>query len=159
MGETVKILQLAELRNLEFDTVFLGDFVEGRFPVNYRPDPLLPTAPYRTEEAQNYDNRFLFYRVLKSFRKLLYLTVPQHEGESTLIASPFIADLEKITNIETVKIENPTQITASGFLSTYGNHVWSTDTPDDTEFPSALTDRRYQIEHVVQVEKSREKTH
>ncbi len=159
VGETIKILQLAELRNLEFDTVFLGDFVEGRFPVNYRPDPLLPTAPYRTEEAQRYDNRFLFYRVLKSFRKLLYLTVPQHEGESTLIASPFIADLEKIINIERLKIENPTQITASGFLSTYGNHVWSTDTPDDTEFPSALADRRYQIEHVVQVEKSREKTH
>ena len=157
--ETVKILQLDELRSLEFDIVFLGDFVEGRFPVNYRPDPLLPTTHYRTEEEQHYDNRFLFYRVLKSFRKSLYLTVPQREGESTLIASPFIAALEKITDIEEIKIEDPARITPLGFLSAYGNYLWSTDTVDDKEFPSDLADRRSQIEHVVQVEKSREQTH
>ena len=51
-AEVVRIAQLAELRSLEFDVVFLGDFVEGRFPANYQPDPLLPEIPYRDEEEQ-----------------------------------------------------------------------------------------------------------
>ena len=50
-GETVKIVRLDELRSMEFDTVFLGDFVESRFPANYRPDPILPEVPYRDEEG------------------------------------------------------------------------------------------------------------
>ena len=97
-GETVRIVQLGELRSLEFDTVFLGDFVEGRFPENYRPDPLLPETPYRTEDEQLHDNRFMFYRVLKSFRKRLYLLVPKRERESELIPSPFLTQLKKVTN-------------------------------------------------------------
>ena len=92
---------------MEFDTVFLGDFVESRFPGNYRPDPLLPEVPYRDEEELLRDNRFLFYRVLKSFRERLYLLIPKREGEADLIPSPFLRQLKAITNVEEIEPANP----------------------------------------------------
>lgn len=166
--ETVKIFSLSELRSLtysnelrslEFDTVFLGDFVEGRFPENYRPDPLLPENPYRNEEEQLYDSRFIFYRLLKSFRERLYLLVPQREREAELIPSPFLGQLKAITSVETTEVVNPERGSVPGFLSTYGNHVWTTETPFDGTFPVNLMNMRSLIKHVVKVEKSREKTH
>ena len=157
--ETVKIVSLGELRSMEFDTVFLGDFVESRFPANYRPDPILPEVPYRDEEEQLCDNRFLFYRVLKSFRKQLYLLVPQREREAELIPSPFLGQLMAIADVETIKVANPERGSIPGFLSTYGNHVWTADTPSDQEFPCKITNMRPLIDHVIAVEKSREETH
>ena len=157
--ETVKIVSLGELRSMEFNTVFLGDFVESRFPANYRPDPLLPEVPYRDEEELLRDNRFLFYRVLKSFRERLYLLVPQRERESELIPSPFLGQLKAITHVETVEVENPQRGSVPGFLSTYGNHVWTTPTPSDREFPAEIANMRPLIDHVIAVEKSREETH
>ncbi|MDE0314439.1 MAG: PD-(D/E)XK nuclease family protein [Candidatus Poribacteria bacterium] len=158
-SETVKIVTLGELRSLEFDTVFLGDFVEGGFPPAYRPDPLFPESPYRTEEEQLHDNRFLFYRVLKSFRERLYLLVPKREGESELIPSIFQTQLEAIACIGEEAFANFTCKSISGFLSAYGNYVWTTDSSADTEFPSEISDMRPLIDHVVSVEKSREQTH
>ena len=158
-SETVKIVTLGELRSLEFDTVFLGDFVEGGFPPTYRPDPLFPENPYRTEEEQLHDNRFLFYRVLKSFRERLYLLVPKREGESELIPSIFQTQLEAIVDIGTKDIANSSRRSVPGFLSAYGNHVWTTGSSTDTEFPSEISDMRPLIDHVVSVEKSREQTH
>jgi len=158
-SETVKIVTLGELRSLEFDTVFLGDFVEGGFPPTYRPDPLFPENPYRTEEEQLHDNRFLFYRVLKSFRERLYLLVPKREGESELIPSIFQTQLQAIVDIGTKDIANSSLRSVPGFLSAYGNHVWTTGSSTDTEFPSEISDMRPLIDHVVSIEKSREQTH
>lgn len=159
-GETVKIIaQLSDLRSLEFNTVFLCDFVEGKFPENYRPDPLLPDHPYRNEEEHLYNNRFMFYGVLKSFRKRLYILVPQREREAELIPSPFLGQLKAIADIETTEVANPEQGSIPGFLSTYGEHVWESDTPSDREFPREIINMRSLIDHVVSVEKSREKTH
>ncbi|RKU32630.1 hypothetical protein C6499_02835 [Candidatus Poribacteria bacterium] len=166
--ETVKIFSLSELtsltysnelRKLEFDTVFLGNFVEGNFPENYRPDPLLPETPYRNDEEQLHDNRFIFYRVLKSFRERLYLLVPQREREAKLIPSPFLGQLKAIADVETIKVENPERGSVPGFLSTYGNHVWTVSTPSNQKFPDNLVDMRPLIDHVIAVEKSREETH
>ena len=158
-GEAVKIVQLGDLRSMEFDTVFLGDFVESRFPETYRPDPLLPEVPYRDEEELLRDNRFLFYRVLKSFRERLYLLVPKREGEADLIPSPFLRHLTAVADVETIEPINPAQDSVPGFLSTYGNHVWTAETPSDKPFPDNLTSMRPLIDHVITVEKSREKTH
>ena len=158
-GETVKIVSLGELRSMEFDTVFLGDFVESRFPANYRPDPILPEVPYRDEKEQLCDNRFLFYRVLKSFRKRLYLLVPQREREAELIPSPFLGQLKAIADVETIKVANPERGSIPGFLSTYGNHVWMTPTTTNGEFPPEIANMRPLIDHVVAIEKSREETH
>lgn len=158
-GETVKIVQLGELRSLEYDIVFLGDFVEGKFPENYRPDPLIPENPYRSEDEQLHDDRFMFYRVLKSFRKKLYLLSPKREGESDLIASPFLGQLKAIADVEEIKITNPVQGSVTGFLSTYGNHVWTAPTPSNEVFPAEISEMRPLIDHVIKVEKSRENTH
>ena len=166
--ETVKIFPLSdlaslaynnELRSLEFDTVFLGDFVEGRFPTNYRPDPLLPENPYRTEEEQLHDDRFMFYRVLKSFRERLYLLIPKREREAELIPSPFLDQLKAIATVEEMVVPNPSQGSVTGFLSKYGDHVWTTPTPSNETFPAEISEMRPLINHIVEVEKSREKTH
>ena len=158
-GEAVKIVPLSELSSMAFDTVFLGDFVESRFPANYRPDPLLPEVPYRDEEELLRDHRFLFYRVLKSFREQLYLLVPEREGEADLIPSPFLRHLRAVADVEKIAPLNPAQDSVPGFLSTYGNHVWTAETPSDKPFPDNLTHMRPLIDHVITVEKSREKTH
>lgn len=159
-GETVRIVQLSELRSQEFDTVFLGDFVDDSFPGNYRPDPLLPEIPYRTEDEQLHDNRFMFYRVLKSFRNKLYLLVPQREREAELIPSPFLEQLKAVANVnEKEKTTDSRQGSITGFLSTYGKHVWTAETPSDGKFPDGLAHTRSLIKHVVKVEKSREETH
>ena len=158
-GEAVRIVQLSDLRSQEFDIVFLGDFVEGSFPENYRPDPLLPNHPYRTEEEQLYNNRFMFYGALKSFQKQLYLLVPQREREAELIPSPFLEQLKAVADVEEMKVDDPTQGSVSGFLNTYGNHVWTADTPANTAFPNKLANMRPLINHVIGVEKSREETH
>ena len=158
-AETVKIATLGELRSLEYRIVFLGDFVDGGFPPHYRPDPLLPDTPYRTEDELLHDNRFLFYRVLKSFCERLYLLVPQREKVSELIPSLFLTQLKAIANIGTEEITNPTERSVPGFLSAYGKHVWKVDEPSDVEFPSEVADMQHLINHVVKVEKSREETH
>lgn len=157
-AETVKIAKLGELRSYEYKIVFLGDFVDGGFPPHYRPDPLLPDNPYRTEEELLHDNRFLFYRVLKSFRKRLYLLVPKRENVTELIPSLFLTQLEVIANIGTEEIANPTERSIPGFLSTYGEYVAKVDEPSDVEFPADAEDMKQLIEHVVKVEKSREET-
>ena len=157
--ETVRIVQLGELRNLEFEIVFLGNFVEGSFPEDYRPDPLLPEIPYRDEDEQIHDNRFMLYRVLKSFRKRLYLLVPKREREADLIPSPFLAQLRKVTNVGAINIRKPSRGSIPGFLSTFGNHVWTTPTGSNGVFPSEIENMRPLIAHVVAVEKSREATH
>ena len=159
-GETVRIVQLSELRSQEFDIVFLGDFVEGSFPENYRPDPLLPESPYRTEEEQLHDNRFMFYRVLKSFRNRLYLLIPKRERESDLIPSPFLEQLKAVTDVEEIEdIVDSTQGSISGFLSKYSDHVWTVGASADGKFPDEFTNMRPLIDHVIEVEKSREETH
>lgn len=155
-SETVKVVTLGELRSLEFDTVFLGDFVEGGFPPTYRPDPLFPENPYRTEEEQLHDNRFLFYRVLKSFRERLYLLVPKREGESELIPSIFQTQLEAVACIGEEAVANLTCKSIPGFLSAYGNYVWAADNLSDREFPAEIASVRPLIKHAVSVEKSRE---
>ena len=157
--ETVKVTQLSELRSLEFNTVFLCDFVEGGFPANYRPDPLLPDHPYRTEEEQLYNNRLMFYGVLKSFRERLYLLTPQREGEANLIPSPFLSQLKAIATVEEMEVPTPSRGSVTGFLSRYGDHVWTSPEPSTKEFPAEIADMRPLINHVVKVEKSREKTH
>lgn len=158
-AETVRIVQLGEIRSLEFDVVFLGDFVDGRFPVNYQPDPLLPEIPYRNEEEQLHDSRFMFYRVLKSFRERLYLLVPQREREAELIPSLFLGQLKAIATVEEMKVPKPSQGSVTGFLSGYGDHAWTTSTPSKEEFPAEIAEMRPVINHVVKVEKSREKAH
>ncbi|RKU17760.1 hypothetical protein C6500_14215 [Candidatus Poribacteria bacterium] len=157
--ETVKITRLSELRSLEFNTVFLCDFVEGSFPENYRTDPLLPNHPYRTEEEQLYNNRFMFYGVLKSFRERLYLLTPKREREAELIPSPFLGQLKAIATVEEMEVLNPLQGSVTGFLSRYGDHVWTTPTSSNEEFPPEIAEMRPLINHVVNVEKSREETH
>ena len=170
--DSVTILPPAQLRSLDFDTVFLGDFVDGSFPANFRPDALLPEGLYPDESEQLRDNRFLFYKVLKSFRKRLYLVVPKREGESDLLPSPFLANLEAVATIDSCEIQNPARVSPAGFLSAYGNYLWEMDTPSENGFPAPykentpakqgqipLADMQPLIKHVILVEKSRETTH
>ncbi len=158
-GDTVKIVTLGELRSLAYDTVFLGDFVDGGFPQNYSPDPILPDNPYRTEEEQLHDNRFLFYRVLKSFRERLYFLIPQRENVSELIPSLFLTQLRTIACIGEKEVINASLGSIPGFLSGYGNHVWTAEKPSEGAFPPQIEGMRSLIDHVVSVEKSREETH
>lgn len=156
--ETVKIIPLSEIRSSEFNYVFLGDFVDGGFPVQYRMDPLLPENPYRTEDEHLYDSRFLFYRILKAFGKKLYLLSPVRDRDTELIPSIFMAQLEEICQIGSEEIIDVGQHSMTSFLSNYGDYMWCADEPVDESFPSKLEELKPIINHVVQVEKYREDT-
>ena len=134
----------------------MGDFVDGGFPVQYRTDPLLPETPYRTENEHLYDSRFLFYRILKSFGKKLYLLSPLRDRDTELIPSIFIEQLEEICQTGSEEITDIGQNSITGYLSSYGDYVWNTDDPVNEQFPTNLENLRSIIDHVVQVEKNRE---
>lgn len=154
-GGGVRILRLSQLRSLEFDTVILGDFVDGRFPTNYRPDALLPETHVRSESEQLCEQRFLFYVALKAFRNRLYLVSPQNENEAELVPSPFLAQLAQVADIGAEKVENTGEFSHARFLQKYGQYVWATETPETQPRDAAMS----LVNHVTRVEKSREETH
>lgn len=151
----VRILSLSQLRSLEFDTVILGDLVDGRFPTNYRPDALLPETHVRSESEQLCEQRFLFYVALKAFRNRLYLVSPQTENEAELVPSPFLAQLAQVADIGLEKVENTGEFSHARFLQKYGQYVWATETPETEPRDAAMS----LVNHVTRVEKSREETH
>lgn len=151
----VRILSLSQLQSLEFDTVILGDFVDGRFPTNYRPDALLPETHVRSESEQLCEQRFLFYMALKAFRNRLYLVSPQTENEADQVPSPFLAQLEQVADIGAAEVENTGEFSHARFLQKYGQYVWATETPETEPRDAAMS----LVNHVTRVEKSREETH
>lgn len=158
-GESVKIVPLGELRSSEYKIVFLGDLIDGVFPQIYRPDPIVPDSPHRDEDEQLYDNRFLFYRGLKSFCQRLYILSPKRERDAELIPSIFLTQLEAIAEIGCMEITEHEKSSITGFLGGYGNHVWSNESPSEGKFPDKYENMRSLINHVVSVEKSREESH
>ena len=155
----VHILSLSELRSLDFDTVILGDFTDGRFPTSHRPDALLPETHVRSESDRQCEQRFLFYTALKAFRNRLYLISPERENESALIPSPFLAQLERVAKIGEEDVETTGEFSHVSFLRKYGQYVWATEAPE-TDFGDARWPRTLPlVNHVALVEKSREETH
>lgn len=151
--------QLSQLQSLDFDTVILGDFTDGRFPTSYRPDALLPETHVRSESDEQCAQRFLFYRALKAFRERLYLISPARENESDLIPSPFLAQLEQVAKIGTEEVETTGEFSHVSFLRKYGQYVWETEAPA-ADFRDARWARTMPlVSHVALVEKSREETH
>ena len=155
----LSLSQLSQLQSLDFDTVILGDFTDGRFPTSYRPDALLPETHVRSESDEQCAQRFLFYRALNAFRERLYLISPERENESDLIPSPFLAQLEQVAKIGTEEVEITGEFSHVSFLRKYGQYVWKTEAPA-TEFRNARWARTMPLlNHVALVEKSREETH
>lgn len=155
----VRILSLSQLQSLDFDTVVFGDFVDGSFPANYRPDALLPDTHSPSESDYLCRQRFLFYMALKAFRERLYLISPARENESDLIPSPFLAQLEQVAKIDTEEVEITGEFSHVSFLRKYGQYVWETEAPA-TDFRDARWARTMPlVSHVALVEKSREETH
>ncbi len=161
----VHILRLSQLRSLEFDTVIVGDFIDGKFPEHFHPKTLLPQPYARNKTEMLSQSRFLFYTMLKSFQKRLYLMCPKHGNETLLLPSPFLAELERIAKIDTEKVENTGQFSQSRFLRKYGQYVWDCAESEAgyrsevTEMSQTLQERCSLVAHVATVEKSREKTH
>ncbi|MCG9129272.1 PD-(D/E)XK nuclease family protein [Candidatus Poribacteria bacterium] len=156
--QSVNILPVSELRSLEYKLVILGDFVDGGFPQNYNVDPLLSETPYHTRDEQIYDNRFLFYRLLKSYSEHLYLFIPKTDQEAELIPSLFLSYLQEIADFGEINIENPAERSVYGFLTSYGKSVFDIESSNNYDFPHSHTDLGTLIDHVARVEKSREKT-
>ena len=155
----VRILNLSQIQSLDFDTVILGDFTDGRFPISYRPDALLPETHVRSQSDQECEQRFLFYMTLKAFRERLYLISPQRENQSDLGPSPFLAQLKQVAKIGTEEVETTGEFSHVSFLRKYGQYVWETEAPE-TDFVDARWPRTMPlVNHVARVEKSREETH
>jgi len=104
--DAVQILTAHGAKGLEFDTVFVVNLVEGRFPVMKRADPLkvpeeltkeiLGEGDFRIEEE-----RRLFYVALTRAKRKLYLTyAPRYEGNKEWKKSQFLEEIGESGLIE-----------------------------------------------------------
>lgn len=83
--DTISLMTVHAAKGLEFDTVFLGSMIAGRFPVRNRKDPILmpvelikETLPEGNEHIQ--EERRLFYVALTRAKNNLFCTYAKDVG-------------------------------------------------------------------------------
>jgi len=172
------ILPLVQTKELDFDILILGGLVDGEFPDAFRPDAFQPPRRSRTESDRLRENRFLFYQALKCYRKHLYLTVPQCDGDVELVQSSFIDELRRVAEIDEGSGDSSAVLfSEESFLKHYGKCAWEQveEKQEDWKIgrleetlllatpssilPASLLPSLRLIAHNVRVEKSRTVTH
>lgn len=141
----VQVMPRLEIQSVEPDFLFVGGLVEGDFPRKFSHDIFLNDEErallgLNASEDLLGQDRFLFFQLLSSKAKKIFLSYPQFQGESIKVPSGFLSNLEKISNIETMAppviekyfsrykiIENVSRKIHSGLNEIDINHfaIWS----------------------------------
>ena len=161
-GEGVRVLPLMQIKDLSFDTVILGGLVDSEFPAVFHSNTFLPSQQRGTELDQLREDRFLFYQALIRYRKRLYLLSPQYDGDTELVPSVFINELQHVADINTFAADDGTLFSTESFFKNYGAHSWENSEAErsaDPVFPATISPRLDLIRHNVRVERSRTTTH
>jgi len=105
-ADTVKVLTVHAAKGLEFDTVFVVDLVQNRFPsINRRdsfeiPNELLTTA-FDQDSTHLHEERRLFYVACTRARKHLFLTASNfYDGKKRWKPSIFLDEAKKTDHAE-----------------------------------------------------------
>jgi len=96
----VQIMPRLEILAVECPVLFLGGLVEGTFPRAHVSDiffndPVREQLGLTASEELLDQDRFLFYQLIQSPRRALYLSYPAYSGESALVPSNFIDELKR----------------------------------------------------------------
>ncbi|MCK5033411.1 MAG: hypothetical protein KAS18_07245, partial [Calditrichia bacterium] len=106
----VQIMPRLEIQSVEPEYLFMGGLVEGNFPRKFSRDIFFNDEErailgLNASEDLLSQDRFLFFQLISSNAKKIVLSYPQFQGESVLVPSSFLSNLEKICTIK--KMEPP----------------------------------------------------
>ncbi len=105
----VQIMPRLEILAVDFEVLFLGGLVDGDFPrasvkdIFFNDHLRSELGLVASEELLDQD-RFLFYQLLDSPAKQVYLTCPQFQDEEALVPSSFLADLNDLVHLHHLSV-------------------------------------------------------
>ncbi|MEJ2542547.1 MAG: exodeoxyribonuclease V subunit gamma [Calditrichaceae bacterium] len=100
----VQIMPRLEILALDFDVLFVGGLMDGDFPRASTKDVFFNDAVREemnllaSEELLDQD-RFIFYSLLDSSAKKLFLTYPKYQDDRALTPSTFLMDLQDAAEV------------------------------------------------------------
>jgi ATP-dependent helicase/nuclease subunit B len=98
--EAVQIMPRLEIQAIDYDILFLGGLVDGNFPrsttadIFFNDDNRQRMGLLANEDLLAQD-RFIFFSLLNSANKSVFLSVPRYAGEKALVPSSFLDDLKE----------------------------------------------------------------
>jgi ATP-dependent helicase/nuclease subunit B len=95
----VLVTSVNEIRGLNFDYLFIGGMCDGDFPTKYSPEIFFSGSFQKKELIHQTEERYHFYQALTSWNKQLFLLTPMADGDSELVASTFVKDLQKLITL------------------------------------------------------------
>lgn len=106
----VLVTSVNEIRGLNFDYLFIGGMCDGDFPTKYSPEIFFSGSYQKKELVHQTEERYHFYQTLTSWQKQLFILIPKTDGDSELVTSTFVKDLEKLINIANIESVNDNKI-------------------------------------------------
>ncbi len=130
--EAVQIMPRLEIQAIDYDFLFLGGMVDGNFPRSSTADIFLNDENRQkmgllANEDLLFQDRFIFFSLLNSARKKVYLTAPKYSGEKKLVPSSFIDDLKECCSINEKKAIEDTLISMPKLWEAFGNAIQGHD--------------------------------
>ena len=91
----VRVIDIKDTVGLDFENLFFGGLIEGRFPDRPAKDPILSEAVRKKLDLPDIDYHFKlqeldFSRLIHSTEKEPFLTYAQEEADQLLLPSPFL---------------------------------------------------------------------
>ena len=91
----IRVIDLKDTVGLNFENLFFGGLIEGRFPSRPAKDPILSEAVRKKLGLPDIDYHFKlqeldFFRLIHSTEKEPFLTYAQEEADQLLLPSPFL---------------------------------------------------------------------
>jgi ATP-dependent helicase/nuclease subunit B len=98
----VQITTLEEIRGLQFDYLFIGGMCDGDLPTRYKPEIFYSPSFKKQAYIHQTEERNLFYQVLLTWNKKLYLSYPQTDGGRETVVSTYLNDFEELFKISSI---------------------------------------------------------
>lgn len=95
----VQVTTFEEIRGLSFDHLFVAGLYDGNIPTRYTPEIFLSQKFAKGEKRHNSEEKYLFYRVISSFNKSLYLSYPLNDDKKEFAQSVFLKELLNIISV------------------------------------------------------------
>ncbi|MFZ1517897.1 MAG: PD-(D/E)XK nuclease family protein [Ignavibacteriaceae bacterium] len=102
----VLVTSVNEIRGLNYDYVFIGGLVDGKFPTRYQPEVFFSGSYKKDEYRHLLEDRYHFYQTLCSARKSLYLTSACKDEKKEFTPSTFLSDFSRLFKVKEIKSED-----------------------------------------------------
>ncbi|MCB0281582.1 MAG: exodeoxyribonuclease V subunit gamma [Calditrichaeota bacterium] len=128
----VQIMPRLEIQAMNYDYLFIGGLVDGDFPRQSATDIFFNDVSRAKmglvagEDLLSQD-RFMFYSLLESAAKKVYLTTPRYEGEKALVPSTFLDDLQETCKISIVHTDDNSLISLNQLWQQFGFAIQKMD--------------------------------